>query len=194
MDALSQGLLVLADVITQPAAHAGSPMSHRVDSHQRWVKAVNMAVSLNLALKQLVFTTLFALVTLGGAYAAEVTVNIEGLRSNKGNVSLCLWVDRKGFPDCAKSASALKRTLPAAQANLPLVFQDLPAGTFAITLIHDENANGKFDFSLIGIPKEGAGASNNAISRFGPPGFTASSFTVRDKAVQNIRLIYWLGN
>jgi uncharacterized protein (DUF2141 family) len=134
---------------------------------------------------------LFASLPLTGAHSAEVSVVVEGLRNTNGNIAVCLWLDRIGFPDCSKSTSARQRIVAATEASRPLTFRDLPGNTFAVTLIHDENANGKFDTYLIGIPKEGAGASNDAISRFAPPRYDPSSFTVQDKAVQRIRLVYW---
>ena len=40
-------------------------------------------------------------------------------------------------------------------------FNDIPPGTYAIAVFHDENANGKLDKNFLGIPCEGYGASNN---------------------------------
>ena len=36
-------------------------------------------------------------------------------------------------------------------------FEDIPAGTYAIAAIHDENRNGKLDMNWLGVPKEGYG-------------------------------------
>lgn len=55
-------------------------------------------------------------------------------------------------------------------------FQDIPPGTYAIAVIHDENMNGKLDSSWLGIPKEGYGFSNNAKGVVGAPLFSAASF------------------
>jgi uncharacterized protein (DUF2141 family) len=37
----------------------------------------------------------------------------------------------------------------------------LPAGTYAVQVMHDENDNGKLDSKFMGIPTEGYGFSNN---------------------------------
>ena len=37
---------------------------------------------------------------------------------------------------------------------------DIPAGKYAIGVIHDENKNGKLDANFLGIPKEPIGLSN----------------------------------
>jgi len=40
-------------------------------------------------------------------------------------------------------------------------FEDIPPGTYALVVIHDENMNGKLDTNWVGIPKEGYGFSND---------------------------------
>ncbi len=42
-------------------------------------------------------------------------------------------------------------------------------GNYLFKYFHDENNNEEIDVSLIGIPKEGYGFSNNAKGTFGPP-------------------------
>ena len=49
--------------------------------------------------------------------------------------------------------------------------KDLPAGTYALALVHDENDNLKIDTGLFGIPTEGFCFSKNAMGLFGPPSF-----------------------
>jgi uncharacterized protein (DUF2141 family) len=58
-----------------------------------------------------------------------------------------------------------------------VIFEDLPAGTYAISIHHDENANGKFDTSL-GMPKEGYGMSNNPKIGLSMPKWAACKFDV----------------
>ena len=48
--------------------------------------------------------------------------------------------------------------------------------SFAISVIHDMNGNGKLDTNLFRIPKEPYGFSNNAGATFGPPKFEAAAF------------------
>jgi len=54
-------------------------------------------------------------------------------------------------------------------------FEDIPPGTYALAVIHDENMNGKLDTQWLGIPTEGYGFSNDVRARFGAPSFTAAS-------------------
>jgi uncharacterized protein (DUF2141 family) len=55
-------------------------------------------------------------------------------------------------------------------------FEDIPPGTYALAVIHDENMNGKLDTNMLGIPTEGYGFSNNAKALLGTPSFSAASF------------------
>jgi uncharacterized protein (DUF2141 family) len=41
----------------------------------------------------------------------------------------------------------------------------IPAGTYAVTVLHDENSDGKMDFNWIGMPTKGYGFSIDIIYR-----------------------------
>jgi uncharacterized protein (DUF2141 family) len=56
------------------------------------------------------------------------------------------------------------------------IFLNIPPGTYALAVIHDENMNGKLDTNWLGIPKEGYGFSNAAKATLGAPSFSAASF------------------
>jgi uncharacterized protein (DUF2141 family) len=55
-------------------------------------------------------------------------------------------------------------------------FLGVAPGTYAVSVFHDENSNGKLDTNFMGIPREGVGASNDAKGHLGPPKFDAASF------------------
>ena len=57
------------------------------------------------------------------------------------------------------------------------MFRHVVPGTYAVSLFHDENANGRLDKTM-GIPSEGYGFSRDAAIRFGPPKFDAAKVTV----------------
>jgi len=61
-----------------------------------------------------------------------------------------------------------------------VVFENVPAGTYAIICYHDENENKRMDFQENGMPLENYGTSNNPLN-FGPPQFVDSKFEVMDK-------------
>ena len=74
---------------------------------------------------------------------------------------------------------------------MAVTFEDLPYGTYAITILHDENGNLKVDANFLGIPKEGYGFSNNARNLFRAPKFEEAKFELKQPQVtQRIDFIY----
>ena len=61
-------------------------------------------------------------------------------------------------------------------------------GTYGVKIYIDKNNNNKFDFNIIGIPKEQFGFSNDAISLLGPPSFKNASFDVVDNKTIYIKM------
>lgn len=111
------------------------------------------------------------------APATTVTVDISGLRNAKGAVYLCMTASSKAFPEgCGKDPARIVAS-SAAGAGSPLVLRNVPAGRYAIVLLHDENGNKKMDKTLF-LPKEGFGFSRDAPVRMGPPKFEAAAFDV----------------
>ncbi|HLT53297.1 MAG TPA: DUF2141 domain-containing protein [Flavobacteriaceae bacterium] len=62
-------------------------------------------------------------------------------------------------------------------------FTEVPAGTYAILVLHDKNENNQMDFADNGMPKESYGVSNNKMN-FGPPTFNDAKFEVSDKDLE----------
>ena len=125
--------------------------------------------------------TLPILLSAAPAETGSVVVPVSGLRSAKGEVLACLTMQAKGFPDCRRDPAARKLAVPAGGV-VTLQFRALPPGRYALSLLHDENGNGKADMALM-IPREGFGFSRDAAVRMGPPKFTAAAFPVAGDAV-----------
>ncbi|KHK92250.1 DUF2141 domain-containing protein [Novosphingobium malaysiense] len=130
---------------------------------------------------------------LGGTAPAgtEVSAKVTDLRSTKGQVLACLTARADAFPDCEKDPQARTLIVPA-RNDLQLDFGHVPDGEYAISLVHDENGNGKMDKRLI-IPREGFGFSRDAPVRMGPPPFDRAAFAVDGDAIRlTIRMRYML--
>ena len=64
-------------------------------------------------------------------------------------------------------------------------------GTYAVAVYHDENDNHHFDRTLLGLPAEGYGFSNNVKPLFGLPSFASVTFPVGPTQTRiGITLIY----
>jgi uncharacterized protein (DUF2141 family) len=81
----------------------------------------------------------------------------------------------EAFPKKADKAVA-RLTAKIAERQAVCDFTGVAPGTYAVSVVHDENSNGKLDTNFIGMPREGVGASNDAKGHMGPPKFSAASF------------------
>lgn len=122
----------------------------------------------------------------------SIAVTVTSLRSDGGRIIALLYDSSQGFPTKpGRARVAHKATITDRAARLRFV--GVAPGTYAISILHDENDNGKLDTNLIGIPKEGVGASNNAKGKMGPPKYADAKFRVAaDEVVQVIEIQYVL--
>ncbi len=104
-----------------------------------------------------------------------IRIRVFDLRSHDGDLGIALFNQKKGFPGKVEKAFLKGGISSEGEAHV-YVFENVPYGTYAVSVMHDENRNGKLDSNFIGIPKEGVGASNNPRSKFGPPSFEDASF------------------
>lgn len=119
-----------------------------------------------------------------------LSMALEGLRSGKGQILVCVTASPAYFPDCTHDPDRRHFAVPAKGGTVTL--GTMTPGNYAIALIHDENGNGKLD-TFAGIPREGVGFSRNPVLRFGAPSFASARFAVTGGAVeQDIRLKYFL--
>ena len=98
----------------------------------------------------------------------RLQISVSGMRSTNGNVTVTIYPDEPShFLDGAYKLArqAVPVTLPVTQ----LCFAFAQPGFYAVALFHDENGNGHFDTTLLGLPAEGFGFSNNPALYLGPP-------------------------
>jgi len=128
----------------------------------------------------------------GPENGVTVEITVTDLRNTKGVVMACMTDNPDIFPRCREDEDSFRTTVAAAE-TITLRFTGVPAGTYAIALLHDENENGRSDRALTLIPREGYGFSNDAPVRMGPPDFEDAEFTVGNADLhQQIRMRYWL--
>jgi len=109
----------------------------------------------------------------------SLTVIVKNLRSESGAIHVAIWRDPEGFAD--GDFSLAKTQAPVQGKEKRLIFNGLAPGYYALAAFHDENGNGKFDRTLIGLPAEGLGFSNGAwIEAFGPPSFENAAIEIKE--------------
>ena len=107
---------------------------------------------------------------------STLEIDVSGLRSARGIILICLTANPASFPNCEGGRdSRLLRVF--ANKTGPIAVKGLAPGNYAISLVHDENGNGRLDKALL-IPREGFGFSRNPKITFGPPKFAAVEVSV----------------
>ena len=119
-----------------------------------------------------------------------IVVKITGFRNDKGQVICALFSSAADFPkNMDKARAVTKSQISGRQAVCE--FAGVAPGTYGVSVIHDENSNGKLDTNFMGLPKEGVGSSNNVRPHFGPPKFAAAAFTFTGGKLElSITVIY----
>jgi uncharacterized protein (DUF2141 family) len=127
----------------------------------------------------------------GPVDTTSVGIALDGLRSTRGNVLVCVTRNPDAFPDCSRDPLSTRLRLAAGSAADMRVAVPSHAD-YAVAIIHDENGNGRLD-TMLAIPREGFGFSRNPRLRMGPPRFSEAAFRVNAAAVdENIRVRYML--
>jgi uncharacterized protein (DUF2141 family) len=100
---------------------------------------------------------------------------IVGLHSDQGQVMCALFPSSAGFPgDISKATGGVSVKIHDGKAVCE--FTNVAPGSYAVSVFHDENSNGKLDKKWLVIPAEGVGASNDAKGSMGPPKFDDARF------------------
>lgn len=107
----------------------------------------------------------------------QVVVDVVGCHDDWGQLLAALYASADGFPgDRAKAFAHVVAPVHAGRATV--VFDQAPAGPFAVVVLHDEDSDFKMATGLFGIPTEGYGFSRDARGSFGPPSFDDSRLTL----------------
>ena len=117
---------------------------------------------------------------------AAVHLRFGGLEGG-GRVIVALFADE---PRWRSTHGALRSADPAVVSGVAeVLFEGLPPGRYAVMAYQDRNMNGRLD-TLLGLPREPYGFSNDARGLFGPPGWADAVFTAASgqQTVQAVRL------
>jgi len=130
--------------------------------------------------RTLFFAFAAALVFMAGqASAARISVTIQGVHSAQGSVFVGLYATPSKFLNGTQN-DAMRR-VPASTGPITVVFDNLPAGTYAVGAYHDETGNDHLDTNFLGLPEEGYALSNGVRAVTSKPTFQQAAFTVGDQ-------------
>ena len=105
-------------------------------------------------------------------------VRVEGTRTaKKGEVGVAVFNSRLGYPTHLEHAYETEWTgVQEGKEAVETVFDSLPAGEYAVSVLHDENGNRSLERSKLGFPKEGVAFSNDQKVKLSAPKFDKCKF------------------
>jgi uncharacterized protein (DUF2141 family) len=106
-----------------------------------------------------------------------ISVTIKDIKTPNGQILMGIYKDDVSFDKeiAYKKVQAFKTKI---SNGILLVEVKLEPGKYGISLLDDENFNGKMDYNFIGIPKEGFGFSNYYHSGLTKPKLKSFAFEV----------------
>ncbi|HEV7229148.1 DUF2141 domain-containing protein [Brevundimonas sp.] len=119
------------------------------------------------------------------AQNVDVTVTLTGVEARGGQILASLAGPNtfmRGEPEHGARAEAVAGTVT-------LTFEDVPAGDWALMVMHDENSNDQFDMNGY-MPAEGYAFSNLSGPLMGMPTFAAHKVAVSGDAAIAAPMIY----
>jgi uncharacterized protein (DUF2141 family) len=143
-------------------------------------------------LLKLLFPCLLFLQGATAGAQAKIAVQVSNFRNNNGVCIVCLYDNANAFQ--GKGLPLRTVRVAVSDKTALAVFEDVPAGNYAVSVVHDANNNNRFDTNLLGIPIEGYGASKNKLPFAAAPKFEENMFAV-DTALKTavfIKLRYLL--
>ncbi len=142
---------------------------------RRPVTRIPMGVRCVVLFAVLVFANLPA-ITFAQSSCPGIHVKILGIRNSAGTVACALFKGPDGFPTEYMHSATNIMMMKVQDKQARCDFADIPPGTYALAVIHDENKNGKLEANWVGVPTEGYGFSNDAKALMSAPSFDAASF------------------
>lgn len=127
---------------------------------------------------------LLVLGTLGAAISnaqdalATIKVNIVGFKGTDGVALVTLYDSEETWLKIPKAIQVVRAKITG--PNMTVEFKGVKPGTYAVSVVHDENKNNEMDMRWLPWPKpkEGTAASNDPDTKMGPPKWKAVKFDV----------------
>ena len=121
------------------------------------------------------------------AQKGQLKISITNIKSNEGNIKVALYNQENGEGFLKNIDGAIrKKIIMISEKKASVIFSNIPYGTYAVSLFHDENNNGEMDRASIGFPIEPYGVSGNRFV-IGPPKFNDCKFKI-NSPIKNITI------
>ena len=113
----------------------------------------------------------------GPASGTWLNVVVDGVRNGNGVVAITLYADDSSKFLVKRGSLYVGRVDANTGTTRGCIFVPKP-GVYALALYHDENRDGRFDRTGLGLPAEGYGFSNNPATLAGLPQFRSVRLNV----------------
>jgi len=117
--------------------------------------------------------------------AQTLDVHITNIRNTKGQLCLAIFTDEEDFKD-EKTCWVMKcdkKDLVNGEFQIKIEFR---SGTYGMSVLDDENYDGRMDYNLLGIPREGFGFSNYFHKGILKPTFDDFKFDIQKNEIKKL--------
>ena len=120
------------------------------------------------------------------AMAADVTVNIDGVRAGDGALYISVQTEDQFMQDEGAYGQVVS---DPGEGALSVTISGVDNGNYAVSVWHDDNGNQEFDSADNGMPLDGWSMSGSA-GRSGPPTFEDAKVTVDGDTGVALEMVY----
>ena len=122
----------------------------------------------------------------------KILLEVEGFENLEGNLAIAIYNTSESFN--SETEFYRETFFVVLASDMTVVIDSLDAGTYAVSILHDEDQSGDMEMGgfLNLIPQEGFGFSNNPTIGFSEPTFDECEFTIEEgqSVAVPITLIY----
>jgi|TARA_Y100000310_G_scaffold35292_1_gene33366 uncharacterized protein (DUF2141 family) len=120
---------------------------------------------------------------MGAEGSGDLSIVVTNIEDHKGAIVLALHNVHDTYlsKDETKEPFRSSSTRVGPSQRTVVTLEQIPYGSYAVSVFHDVNSNGELDSGFFGIPKEPYGFSNN-IKKLTPPSFQEATFVFADKS------------
>jgi len=122
-----------------------------------------------------------------GIPGGELQLTISNIDPVEGDLYIAIYNSEDTY--MVEEETAFRMIVAVESEPQLIIFNDIPAGEYAISVFQDLNRNAELDTKGLGFPAEPFGFSNDARGRFGPPSFEKAKFTLEGNTEMEIILV-----
>ena len=140
-------------------------------------------------IKKILFLKILLLLLLSAMTlnAQKVEVIITGIRTEKGQILIGVFKDDKSFKKEIPFLGKKFAKVGISNGEMKVQFS-LEPGIYGLSLLDDENSNGKMEYKLLRIPKEGFGFSDYYHKGITKPKFDSFKFSINKDQTKKITI------